>query len=513
MFMRFLGLCFVIAAAGLTAGAQQPNPSQPGTKRRIHDIPTRGMLSGTLRSESAPRPRIDTTGRSLELPSVWATDPANGAQYRRGQVLVKFRANTNIAARTRALQSAGGRITRTLPVGWNLVELTDADTAQGLRALRGRPEVLSVSFNYRRRAHQVRPNDEFFGLQWNFDAINMPLAWQINPGGRNDVIVAVIDSGLNTVTDTIVFTSPIVQQVPMRFAEVPDLVAPGRIASPRDFIYNDDLPVDLDGHGTHVAGTVGQQTNNNIGLAGVAYSVRLMPLKVLPGDWDLIFADDPGGTDDIIADAIRYAADNGAKVINLSLGGPGEGPILRDALQYALERGTFAAIAAGNSGDEGNPEDYPAAYARELRGVMAVGAVTRDLRHASYSSFHPYVEICAPGGESLVPFDFERAVTQVGYDPGATLEFLDVFEKASALIMGLRPQFDQFEAVPLHGTSMATPHVSGVAALLSSQGISSPGAIEEAIRRFAQPINATANQCGTGLVDARRALRGLGLAR
>jgi serine protease len=514
--IRLVGVCFVIAAAAFTAvGAQQPNSLSPATKQRTHDIPTRGLLSNVLRTEPAARPQIDTAGRSLERPELWATDAATGAQYRRNQVLVKFRLTADTAARSRALQSAGGgRIARTLPASWSLVELQGTvDPAQSVRALRARSEVITASLNYRRRPHQVQPNDELFHLQWNFPAINMPIAWQINPGARSEVIVAVIDTGTNTITDTVVYNSPFVGQIPVRVAEVPDLVGPGRIVSPRDFVYNDDLPVDLDGHGTHVAGTIAQQTNNNIGLAGVAYNVRLMPIKALATDWDFIFANDPGGTDVEIAAAIRYAADNGANVINMSLGGPGDAPLLRDALTYAVSRGVFITISAGNSGDEGNEEDFPAAYARDIRGVMAVGAVTRELRHASYSTFQPYVEICAPGGETLVAFDYERGVTQVTYDDRATLTFLDFDEKFSALLMGLRPAFDRFEPVPFQGTSMAAPHVAGVGALLFSQGITNPGAIEEAIRRSAMTINATSDQCGTGLVDARRALRGLGLGR
>lgn len=518
---RSLGFAALVVTTGLVGLAQQRQepPTRSAFKQRTHDVPTPGRL-GALRSEMPPPMTVDASGVAVPRPDVWDVDPVTGAQYRRGEVLVRFREGADAIGRLRALRTARGtRAARSAGGDWTLVELEPGtEPREAIRALRAGGDIAEASLNYRVRTRQFRPNDEFHHLQWNFTAINLPVAWEINPGARNDVVVAVIDTGLNIVSDTFVFVSPF-GDIPVRFAAVPDLVTDDRIVNPYDFVYDDEFPVDLGGHGTHVAGTIAQQTNNNIGVAGVAFNVRLMPLKVLTGgafltSWDDVFnPGNPGGTVAIIADAIRYAADNNARVINLSLGGPGPAPPLRDAISYAVSRGAFVAIAAGNSGDEGNPIDYPAAYAEDINGAMAVGAVNRSLRRTTYSSFHPYVEICAPGGELNAFFDFENGITQTGYREDSTLSFLTLGEKVAALALGFRPRFDDFELRPFQGTSMAAPHVAGVAALLYSQGITNPGAIEEAIKRFAQPISASAEECGAGLIDARRALRGFGLAR
>ena len=519
MHTRFFALIAVVAAV-LSGSAQQSTLNVPeGRKARMNDVPTPGRFGG-MRTATGPRIDVDASGLQASIPDTWPTDPVSGAQYLPGEVLVRFRNGVSSSLRLQAMQAGRGRrVARTLPGNWSLVELeTGAATEESVRAFRRRSEVLDATLNFRLRTMQTRPNDQFYNLQWNFDSINMPAAWQINPGARNDVTVAVVDTGLNTVTDTFVFASPIVGQIPVRFAEVPDLVAQGRIVDAHDFIYDDEFPVDLGGHGTHVAGTIGQITNNAFGVAGIAYNVKLMPLKVISGgsliSWDDIFAPgNRGGTVAVVAEGITFAADHGAKVINLSLGGEGQAPALRDAIQYAVGKGAFVAIAAGNSAEDGNPIEYPAAYGTEINGAMAVGAVSRALRRADYSSFHDYVEVCAPGGEMTSEFDFDGGVTQVGYDEDATLSFLTASQKIQALLQGFRPRFDQFELRPFQGTSMATPHISGVAALLFSQGITKPAAIEEAIERFARQINARRDECGAGLVDPRRALRGLGLGR
>jgi serine protease len=520
MSTRLLAAAVLVGGIGFLAFAQQPvaQVSVTAQKQRMQDQPTSGVLL-PLRTEPAERPSIETSGVTITAPDLWETDSDTGARYRRGELLVRFNEGVGATTRTQTLQRAGGsRVARTLPENWELVAVEPwTRVSATMDSLAQSDAVQQVSLNYRVTTQQFRPNDEGYGLQWNFDAINLPAAWQINPGARNDVIAAVIDTGVNTASDTVVFSSPLVGQVPVRFAAVPDLVTDARITNAFDFVYDDTLPMDLSGHGTHVAGTIAQLTNNNIGVAGVAFNVKLMPLKVLSdgfGSWDDVFA--PGndaGSVALVAEAIRYAADNNAKVINLSLGGTGAAPILRDAIEYAVGKGAFVAIAAGNDGDEGNPTEYPAAYAEQIAGAMAVGAVNRNLRRASYSGFKSYVEICAPGGETESAVDFERGITQVGYEEISTLSFLTFTEKVVAVRQGFRPRFDRFELVPFQGTSMATPHISGVAALLYSQGIRNPAAIEAAIKRFATPIDARPDECGAGLVDARRAVRGLGLGR
>ena len=186
--------------------------------------------------------------------------------------------------------------------------------------------------------------------------------------------------------------------------------------------------LDMVGHGTHVAGTILQATNNAIGVSGIAYRSRLLPLKVCEGYWEFqillgalgqrgfVPRSYEGGceTASVVA-AIRYAADQGAKVINLSLGGPNAALAYREALRYAVDRGAFVSIAVGNEFEEGNPVEYPAAYAAEIQGAMAVGAVGPTSRRAYYSNTGPHVEIVAPGGDVRVGGP-AAAVQQAGLD-------------------------------------------------------------------------------------------------
>jgi serine protease len=191
---------------------------------------------------------------------------------------------------------------------------------------------------------------------------------------------------------------------------------------------------------------------------------------------------DAGGCadSDVIA-GIRWAVDNGADVINMSLGGTDPSPSYRDAFRSAVERGTFIALAAGNEADDGNPTTYPASYATEFDGVVAVGAVNRSQKRTYYSSYGPYVELAAPGGDSS------------GY-------VWQVVPWSSDLSTSLSsPRYDRYTSGGKSGTSMATPHVAGVAALLYNQGVTKPfdqAALDSAVKPDAAIAAELATECG-----------------
>jgi serine protease len=288
------------------------------------------------------------------------------------------------------------------------------------------------------------------------------------------------------------------------YAAAPDLVGADRIVAPRDFTWNDPHPVDTLGHGTHVAGTIGQLTNNSTGGAGMAYNVRLMPVKVAAGgNWDIVFgAPSPNFSDDQIARAIRYAADNGAKAMNMSFGRDGPpAPVVEDAVRYAVSKGAFCVFAAGNAGTSATVSRY-AEIGPKVEGAVAVAALGPTLNRARYSSVGAWVELSAPGGDTF----------EVGSTGGILQQTLDQSFFASPFV---RPRFDVVIYASFQGTSMAAPHVTGFAALLYQQGLTSPAAIEAAMKKYATDKGPPGrdNEYGIGMINPRATLRGLGLGR
>jgi serine protease len=509
-----------IGALALTVGGPAGRQVSVGEAGRllVNDVALPGIDRGLARHD-APSDPVDRSRRGAGFHD--ASD-APRERYERGAVIVKFRDGTE-SARAATVQSVGGRdLRRPAWADFDLLTIAmDADPEAVTAALAARPDVEYAQARYRNYA-MFKPNDEHYALQWNFPAIDMERAWDINPGATSSVTVAVLDSGVAFRNALVEYRAtafrleaggpvyPALGTITVPFAAATDFGDASRFVTPRDFIWNDDLPLDLDGHGTHVAGTIGQATNNGIGVAGMAFNVRIMPVKVIADLWDFIF-DSPGdGTDDTVARGIRYAADNGAHVINMSIGreGGGAATAVEDAVRYAVSRGVFVVIAAGNDGSGANRPSRTAEFAARIDGAVAVGAVGRGLNRPAYSTTGSYVELSAPGGDQRL-FGGEGGILQQSVDQ----DLAATFTLPPALFRA--PRFDAFRYYYLQGTSMAAPHVAGFAALLRQQGLTNPAAIEAAMKQFATDRGPAGrdDEYGVGLINPRATLRGLGLAR
>jgi serine protease len=492
-----------VLAVAVTVAQQAPEP----IGRWLSDYPGPAIDRG-LRDQDPPRPP-----RSA------------GVTYVPGSIVVKFRAGTSATARRSMAALVDGDMTPAMSnANFDVLRFEDGADAERVAArLSQQPDVEYAQARYLVRPLYV-PNDPLYFRQWNFPAIDMERAWDINTGGSPSITVAVLDTGVayrsgllrhNAIawTDENGRRFPALGVLDIPFAAAPDLAGPDRFVAPRDFIWGDVLPFDLDGHGTHVAGTLGQLTNNNVGAAGMAFNVRIMPVKVIDGVWDLVFNSPFVGTDDTVARGVRYAVDNGAKVLNMSIGRSGPpAPVVEDAIRYAVSRGAFVAVAGGNEFLRGPAPQRLAEFAPAVDGMVAVGAVGQDKLRAAYSSIGSFIELMAPGG------DFTRPAP-AGIVPGILQQTLDLdLVETFAAGPGSRyraPRFDSFQYFYFTGTSMATPHVAGFAAMLMQQGITSPAAVEAIMKQFATDLGPAGrdDEYGHGLINPRAALRGMGLAK
>ncbi len=298
-----------------------------------------------------------------------------------------------------------------------------------------------IEANYQYHALKA-PNDPDYSKQWNFRNINVEQAWDETKG--DGVTVAVIDTGVS---------------------RVPDLKLT-KFVKGYDFVNDQVNASDDNGHGTHVAGTIAQSTNNGYGVAGIAYEAKIMPLKVLAGSG--------GGTVADIAESIKFAADNGADVINMSLGGGGASKLMEDAIDYAYQKGVVIVAAAGNEGR--NSSSYPARYPH----VISVSATDAAGEKAPYSNFGAGVDISAPGGSET------GKIIQNTIDPSS----------GESVFVGFQ------------GTSMAAPHVAGVAALIKASGVSEPAEVLSILKQSSRKVQEDPlNHFGAGHLDAGGAVK------
>ncbi|BBA78679.1 protease [cyanobacterium endosymbiont of Rhopalodia gibberula] len=294
--------------------------------------------------------------------------------------------------------------------------------------------------NYIYNALEV-PNDPDYSKQWNLHSIHVEKAWENSKG--EGITVAVIDTGVSRIPD-------------LRQTE---------FVEGYDFVNDHTDASDDNGHGTHIAGTIAQSTNNKYGVAGIAYHAKIMPLKVL--------ADEGGGTVADIAEAIRFAADHNADVINLSLGGGGESQIMKDAIDYAYLKDVVIIAAAGNSNQ--NAASYPARYPK----VISVSALNAAGQKTTYSNYGAGIDISAPGGSE------EGKIIQETIDP----------QTGESIFVGFQ------------GTSMAAPHVAGVAALIKASGIKEPSKVLAILKQSSRNVQEDPfNHYGAGQLDAGEAV-------
>ncbi len=321
----------------------------------------------------------------------------------------------------------------------------------------------------RYRETYATPNDPSFAAQWGLAHINAPAAWDRTTGSAN-VTVAVIDTGID-------LDHPELAPLLVAGTDMVDLgpnpTPPAGWRFEGDFQGRDNLPQDEVGHGTHVAGTIACLSNNGAGVAGVTWACRLMPVKVLTR---LVRISDgrvsgTGSAADISA-GIRWAVDNGARVLNLSLGGTTDTQVERDAIAYAIAQGAVVVAAMGNAFQQGNPTSYPAAYP----GVVAVGAINSANARAGFSQTGAHIDVVAPG----------VGILSTVWDNGFT---------------------------NMDGTSMASPHVAGLAALiLSCNGGLTAAQVADIIRQTSRALRDNPadpvpnNTYGFGCIDAAAAI-------
>ncbi len=384
----------------------------------------------------------------LALAAVALCVPAVVLAAAQPRLIVGFAPEATDASRTDALGRAGLRSAKSASIR-PLRAVVVPVAASQLRATRARllarPDVAYVEVDHVAHAYdladaaasgvaaQWHPNDTFLSQLWALSTLRAEEAWELSRG--TGVTIAVVDTGVDYIH--------------------PDLA--GRVDQGRDFVDGDDDPMDVQGHGTHVAGIAAGAADDGFGVAGIAPGSRILAVRVLDAKG--------AGNYSQVASGIVYAAQKGAKVINLSLGGPEQSELLRSAIDYAASRGAIVTCASGN--ENAAAIGFPAGY----ESCIAVGATDSNDARAPFSNHGAGLDLVAPGAQIM-----------------------------SSTMGGLHESWD--------GTSMASPYVAGTAALLVSQGLGRR-AVVDALTATAQDVGAPGYDTltGAGRIDAAAAVQ------
>ncbi|MBU4193794.1 MAG: S8 family serine peptidase, partial [Actinobacteria bacterium] len=394
-----------------------------------------------------------------------AAEAHGAAAFVPGEALVKFREGVPEEALEVLKTLVGTTGVESLPIpGLEKIVFEGLPLESALEVLRSSALVAYAEPNFIRSA-DFEPDDTDYDMQWNLndpvkDAdINMPAAWDIEQGD-NGVVIAVLDTGVAYRTGG-------------GYMQASDL-AETKFVQGYDFINSDKYADDDNGHGTHVCGTVAQSTNNGIGVAGVAFDCGVMPVKVLDNEGK--------GSDSQIIEGIIYATNQDVDVINMSLSGPDPSEALEEAVDYAFSKGVVVCASSGNEDDD--TVGYPAASAS----CVAVGATNKDKKRASYSNYGSALGVVAPGGDGIL------------YSGGIIQQTFQTFGKPDG----------NFAFQSMRGTSMACPHVAGVAALVKSHRPAwSASEVRAAVTSTCRDLGSTGwdPEYGWGLIDADAALQ------
>ncbi len=410
---------------------------------------------------------------------------AGEVEFVRGEVLVKFKMNVSEQMMGEVFDETGARVISEHRGGVKKLAVPEGSERDIVSRLARDPRVEYAELNSVCHA-MMTPNDPYYSYQWHFPKINMEQAWDVSTG--QSVVVAILDSGIAYENYTVPsYEAGTVKSGVTQYQQAPDLAGTSFTAG-YDFINDDTHPNDNCSHGTHVAGTVAQTTNNSLGVAGMAFNCVLMPVKVL--DYS------GSGTAQSLADGLYWATDHGAKVINMSLGwAPGYNPgsTVANAIAYAYNHDVVLLASSGNSGV--GVVSYPAAYSE----VIAVGSTRYDDARASYSQYGSDLEICAPGGDLGVDQngdgygDGVLQMTFTGYDPGPPEQLADPTD---------------FGYWFYDGTSMACPHATGLVAMMIANGQTGVENIRTILHETAVDLGASGwdQYYGYGRIDAYAAL-------